>query len=343
MSSEDFALAPADLTIEVYTTPGRPFASAATPEGPGDDPTWSPSSATLIYGDHNAVLVDTLITYDQVDALADWIETKGRPLSRVYITHGHGDHWLGLARLIQRFPGAIGLATAEVLAQAADPAMAGYWEALFPGEIPGAGEKVLPQLLAAGTLDLEGNELRVIRIGQADTAHSTVLHVPSLAAAVTGDLAYNQVHMMTAETGEPERAQWIANLDAVAALGPAFVVAGHKKVSNGNDPKIIAESQGIFAGFHPHRRRGAHDGRHRRPDGRALSRLGEPAHALAFRPNSPRAEERLASSLRWSWARRSGTSRCAGKPSRRTCWACPGSGSSGCSWTGKPLRRRSAT
>jgi glyoxylase-like metal-dependent hydrolase (beta-lactamase superfamily II) len=36
--------------------------------------------------------------------------------SRIYITHGHGDHWLGLARLIQRFPGAIGQATAEVLA-----------------------------------------------------------------------------------------------------------------------------------------------------------------------------------------------------------------------------------
>ncbi len=233
MTSEGTAHAPAGLTIEVYTTPGRPFASAATPEGPGDLPTWSPSSATLIYGDRDAILVDTLITYDQVDALADWIETKRRRLSRIYITHGHGDHWLGLARLTQRFPGATGLATAEVLAQAADPAMAGYWEALFPGEIPAAGEKVLPQLLTTGTLDLEGNELRVIRIGQADTARSTVLHVPSLAAAVTGDLAYNQVHMMTAETGEPERAQWITNLDAVAALDPAVVVAGHKKVHNG--------------------------------------------------------------------------------------------------------------
>jgi glyoxylase-like metal-dependent hydrolase (beta-lactamase superfamily II) len=144
MTSQDTAHAPAGLTIEVYTTPGRPFASAATPEGPGDDPTWSPSSATLIYGDHDAVLVDTLITYDQVDALADWIAAKGRRPSRIYITHGHGDHWLGLARLTQRFPGATGLATAEVLAQAADPAMAGYWEALFPGEIPGAGAKVLP-------------------------------------------------------------------------------------------------------------------------------------------------------------------------------------------------------
>ncbi len=249
MTSDDTAHAPADLTIEVYTTPGRPFASAATPQGPGDLPTWSPSSATLIYGDHDAILVDTLITYDQVDALADWIQAKGRPLSRIYITHGHGDHWLGLARLTQRFPGATGLATAEVLAQAADPAMAGYWEALFPGEIPVAGQKVLPQLLTAGTLDLEGNDLLVIRIGQADTAHSTVLHVPSLAAVVTGDLAYNQVHMMTAETGEPERAQWIANLDAVAALEPAFVIAGHKKVDNGNDPKIISESQQYLRDF----------------------------------------------------------------------------------------------
>jgi len=249
MTSDDIAQALADLTIEVYTTPGRPFTSATPPGGPGDLPTWSPSSATLIYGDHDAVLIDTLITYDQVDPLADWIETKGRRLSRIYITHGHGDHWLGLARLTQRFPGATGLATAEVLAQAADPAMAGYWEAIFPGEVPGPGEKVLPQLLTAGTLDLEGNELRVIRIGQADTAQSTVLHVPSLAAVVTGDLAYNGVHMMTAETGEPERAQWIANLDAVAALEPAVVVAGHKKTENSNDPKIITESQQYLRDF----------------------------------------------------------------------------------------------
>jgi hypothetical protein len=33
--------------------------------------------------------------------------------------------------------------------------------------------------------------------------------------------------MMTAETGAAERAQWIANLDEVAALEPTFVVAGH--------------------------------------------------------------------------------------------------------------------
>jgi hypothetical protein len=51
-------------------------------------------------------------------------------------------------------------------------------------------------------------------------------------------LAYNQVHMMTAETGDPERAQWIANLDEVAALEPALV-----------DPKIIAESRQYLRDF----------------------------------------------------------------------------------------------
>jgi hypothetical protein len=59
VTSEDTAHALATLTIEVYTSPTRTFASAVTPQGPGDEATWSPTLATLIYGDHDAILVDT--------------------------------------------------------------------------------------------------------------------------------------------------------------------------------------------------------------------------------------------------------------------------------------------
>ncbi|MEU1629576.1 hypothetical protein ABZ746_30570 [Streptomyces sp. NPDC020096] len=94
---------------------------------------------------------------------------------------------------------------------------------------------------------------------------------------------------MTAETGEPEREQRIANLDEVAALDPV-VVADHKKVENDNDPKIIAESRQYLGGLLPDRRRGDHNGRHHHPDGRALPRLGKPAHALALSEDSRHSE-----------------------------------------------------
>ena len=151
-----------------------------------------------------------------------------------------------------RFPGVRGLATSEVLARVefdAGPGMAGHWEGIFPGEVPTGDDKVLPELLTTDTIDLEGNDLRIIRIGQADTAEATVLHIPSLGAVETGNLAYNEVHMMTAETGDAERAGWIAKLDVVAALEPTFVVAGHRMVANDNDPKIIAESQQYLRDF----------------------------------------------------------------------------------------------
>jgi len=85
----------------------RPFAGAPA-QGPGDDPTWSPMSSTLIAGAEDAILVDTLVTLDQVDALAGWVRGFGKRITGVYITHGHSDHWIGLARLQEHFPGARG-------------------------------------------------------------------------------------------------------------------------------------------------------------------------------------------------------------------------------------------
>jgi hypothetical protein len=89
----------------------------------------------------------------------------------------------------------------------------------------------------------------VISIGQGDTEHSTILHVPAINAVVGGDVVYNQVHMMTAETDEQRRENWIASLDQIAALQPRIVVSGHKRVGSGDDPKTIGESQQYLKDF----------------------------------------------------------------------------------------------
>ncbi len=126
----------------------------------------------------------------------------GKRITSVYITHGHQDHWIGLARLQEHFPEARGIATPEVVGratfEATDPGLSAYWKASFPGELPETA--VLPEALTAGEFELEGQVLRAVSVGQGDTEFSTVLHVPSAAAVVAGDVVYNGVHMMTAET-----------------------------------------------------------------------------------------------------------------------------------------------
>ena len=243
-------MSPAALTVDVYVAPMRPFAGAPG-QGPGDDPMWSPMSSTLIAGAEQGILVDTLVTLGQVDALAEWVRGFGKRITAVYITHGHQDHWIGLARLQEHFPEARGIATPEVVRratfEATDPGLSAYWKASFPGELPET--PVLPEALTTDEFELEGQLLRAVSVGQGDTEFSTVLHVPSAAAVVGGDVVYNGVHMMTAETDENSREAWIASLDAVAALNPQIVVAGHKSVGAPDLPESIGASQQYLRDF----------------------------------------------------------------------------------------------
>src|SRR5437660_6712736 len=77
--------------------------------------TWVPTSATLIYGKRDAVLVDALLTVEQAHALVDWVTASEKNLTTIYVTHGHGDHFFGIATLQERFPNARAVATADVV------------------------------------------------------------------------------------------------------------------------------------------------------------------------------------------------------------------------------------
>jgi glyoxylase-like metal-dependent hydrolase (beta-lactamase superfamily II) len=231
-----------DLNLDLHIAPMRPV-KGTPPQEPGEgEPLWSPCSATLIHGEEDAILVDALITFDQVDDLSDWIDGFGKRLIGVYIIHGHSDHWLGLSRLRERFGQVPAWARPKVFEHATFEAanLSGFWHGVFPGEIPEV--PVGPDRLETNTIELEGNEISIIDIGQGDTEHSTIVHVPSIAAVVSADLVYNGVHMMTAETDANSRQAWIDNLNQIAALDPKIVVSGHHRVGAPTDPKCRSPS-----------------------------------------------------------------------------------------------------
>jgi glyoxylase-like metal-dependent hydrolase (beta-lactamase superfamily II) len=231
------------------TTVKRAGLSRDLPSG-NPDLMWVANSSTLICGERDAILVDTFLTADQSQTLLDWVVSRGRNLTAIYVTHGHGDHFFGLVPLLDRFPNARAVAVPEVVdemkAQLSPASLDGFWRKRFPGEI---AERLVAAEPLTGELTLEGHKLAVVDMGRTDTARSTALHVPALDLIVAGDTVYNGIHPYLAETNTESRLEWIAALGRLEALKPRFVVAGHKKPDNDDDPRNIAETRQYLVDF----------------------------------------------------------------------------------------------
>ena len=237
------------LRWEVFTSK-RPGLSRDLPPGK-EDLMWVVNTSTLIYGERDAVLVDTFLTIDQSKALLDCVIASGKDLIAIYLTHGHGDHAFGTASLLKHFPKAKAFATPEVIVgmreQVSPNLLDNFWRKLFPGQIPES--LPIPDPLPNNELYLEGHRLVALNAGRTDTAQSTCLHVPSIGLLAGGDAVYNGIHCYLAETNMQSRLEWIATLDRLELLNLKAVIAGHKIPENKDDPGIISETRQYLGDF----------------------------------------------------------------------------------------------
>ena len=228
----------------------RPGLTRDLPAGK-EDLMWVANSSTLIWSERDAVLVDTFLTTGQSQTLLDWVVASGKNLTAIYVTHGHGDHFFGLASLLERFPRAKAVATPEIVKamhEHLSPAwIENFWRRLFPGEI--SDRLLVAEPLEGNELELEGHKLVAVNTGRTDTAHSTCLYVPSIGLIVGGDAVYNGIHPYLGETDMQSRLEWISTLHKLEALKPRAVIAGHKVPENDDDPRIIAETRQYLRDF----------------------------------------------------------------------------------------------
>src|SRR6202521_6124217 len=239
------------LRWDVFLAPSIPAIAPDVPPGETARP-WPPISSTLISGERDAVLVDTPITVEQSRALANWVAASGKNLTTIYATHGHGDHFFGVSTVLERFPNARFVARPEVIEirrqQASPESLATYWNPRFPSQI--SSQLAIAEELTGNVINLEGHDLVSVPLGFTDTASTTCLHVPSIGLIVAGDAAYTGGHLHLSESPDAQKRQeWIAALDKMESFKPRAVIAGHKRVGNDDDPKILGETRRYIRDF----------------------------------------------------------------------------------------------
>ncbi|MFJ9522426.1 MBL fold metallo-hydrolase [Kitasatospora sp. NPDC101801] len=204
--------APAPLRIEVFTGPETAFFA----------------TSSLIMGERTAILVDAQLTRSAGRELAEWVAGKGRQLLAVVITHQHPDHYFGAEEVLRLFPKAQLLAAPLVVEGivATLAAKVAQWKPVYGDDIP--DHPLVPAPLLPQPLMIDRQLIRVLSLGQGDSAGSTVVHVPGSRTVVAGDFVYNGTHVWTADTDPAEREQWSHNLARLADLGADRVIAGHR-------------------------------------------------------------------------------------------------------------------
>jgi hypothetical protein len=60
----------------------------------------------LVEGPNAVVIFDGQLLLPYADEVASYVQTLGKPVDRIILSHAHTDHWSGLQVLTERFPGA---------------------------------------------------------------------------------------------------------------------------------------------------------------------------------------------------------------------------------------------
>ncbi len=209
-----FASSQHGLSIKVFTSP--------------DDQFWV--NSVIIEGEHEVMLVDAQLTKTSAERVLQEIKETKKPLSIIYITHEHADHFLGLEVFSKAYPRARITANSAIV----DRINKVYQEKIDKWQkILGSGATshvVAIEKFDGDFIKFEDSEIEVLKHIQGDTDENTMLWIPGQRILITGDVVLNNMHVYTAETDSKARGKWLNSLNKIRELKPSVVIPGHSKV-----------------------------------------------------------------------------------------------------------------
>jgi len=207
-----------------------------------DDQFWV--NSIIIEGAHEVMLVDAQLTKSNAETVLREIKATKKPLTIIYITHEHADHFLGLEVFKDAYPTVRILANSHVMDRINNvyQAKIDKWTAILGS---GATSHIVPiSKYDENFIPFENSRIEIIKNIQGDTDENSMLWLPWQKTLIAGDVVFNDMHVYTAETDVSARIQWLNSLKRIRELNPAVVIPGHSK----NGAPLDATSAVTFTG-----------------------------------------------------------------------------------------------
>lgn len=205
---------------------------------------WGESNTGLIRGRDESLLVDTHLdlahTAEMLEAFAGL--TSGHPVRTVVNTHSDGDHWFG--NQLVAGPGVdiiASAAAAELMTADGAAELAELWVredevGQFVRDVAGSFDPsgitaTSPTRTFSGslTLDVGGQEVRLVEVGPAHTPGDVIVHVPDAKVLFSGDILFIGAAPLVWE-GPLSRS--VAACDVILDLDLVAIVPGHGPVTD---------------------------------------------------------------------------------------------------------------
>jgi len=213
------------FSIKVFTSP--------------DDQFWV--NSVIIEGAREVMLVDAQLTKTSAEKVLQEIRESKKPLSIIYVTHEHADHFLGLEVFKEAYPGARIIANSAVT----DRINKVYQEKVEKWKKilgPGATSQVVAiEKFDGNFIEFESSKIELLKHVRGDTDENTMLWIPGQRILIAGDVLFNNMHVYTAETDSKAREKWLSSLQEIRELKPSVVIPGHSKVGAPLDANTAVE------------------------------------------------------------------------------------------------------
>jgi len=217
------------FSIKVFTSP--------------DDQFWT--NSVIIEGEHEVMLVDAQLTKTNAERVLQEIRETKKPLSIIYITHEHADHFLGLEVFKEAYPRLRIIANSAVVDRMnrVYQEKVDKWKKLLGS---GATSHVVAiEKLDGNFIKFESSKIEVLKNIQGDTDENTMLWIPRQKFLIAGDVVVNNMHVYTAETDPKSREKWLNSLNKIRELKPSVVIPGHSKVGAPLDASTASRALGF--------------------------------------------------------------------------------------------------